>query len=92
MVQSRNGAGRSILRKSSYEREQGKGINNKPCVHCGGEHGLEECPMITEAELGEILIQLSGGKQGSMIFQDEEVKGSALKRHYLYLDTCSTED
>jgi hypothetical protein len=27
-----------------------------------------------------------------MIFQDEEAKGSALKRHYLYLDTCSTED
>eukprot|EP00804_Cyclotella_cryptica_P012650 CCRYP_016917-RA/>CCRYP_016917-RA protein AED:0.45 eAED:0.65 QI:0/0/0/1/0/0/2/0/152 len=27
-----------------------------------------------------------------MIFQDDKEKGSALKKNYLYLDTCSTKD
>jgi hypothetical protein len=27
-----------------------------------------------------------------MIFQDDQDKGRILKKNYLYLDTCSTED
>ena len=64
----------------------------KPCVHCGGPHRLEDCPEITEEQLGELLVQLGGTRSGQMIFQDDKVKGSSLNKDYLYLDTCSMED
>jgi hypothetical protein len=53
---------------------------------------LDSCPEITDEQLGELLIQLSDGQNGNMMFQDEESRSSALNRDYLYLDTCSTED
>jgi hypothetical protein len=26
--------------------------HDKPCIHCGGEHGLEACPAVIDEELG----------------------------------------
>eukprot|EP00804_Cyclotella_cryptica_P001120 CCRYP_008416-RA/>CCRYP_008416-RA protein AED:0.95 eAED:0.41 QI:0/-1/0/1/-1/1/1/0/146 len=62
------------------------------CVHCGGPHRLENCPDITTDQLGELLVQLGGPREGQMIFQDDEERGQSLNKNYLYLNTCSTED
>ena len=62
------------------------------CVHCGGGHGLEVCPEISDDQLNELLVHLSGAQQGQMIFQDDDSKDSLLNRDYLYLNTCCTED
>ncbi len=62
------------------------------CMHCGAAHDLADCPDITTEQLGEILIQLEGltEEQGNMMFQEGEA--SVLKKNFLYLDTCTTED
>lgn len=64
----------------------------KQCVHCGGDHTLENCPNISDVQLEELLVQLGGLQQGRMIFQDNDDQEGSLNKDYLYLDTCLTED
>ncbi len=48
MVQSKNERRKGVLRTSTYQK--GGGLEKKPCVHCGGEHGLVHCPEITRTQ------------------------------------------
>ncbi len=43
-------------------------------MHCKGIHSLQECSEIMDERLGELLVQLGGGKSGQTIFQDEDAK------------------
>ena len=86
MIQS--GRKKSILKPSKLQtdpapKEEDVKEETKTCVHSRGGHGLECCPEITVAELSELLNQLGGGEegpQGNMIFQDEDLKGTTLKK------------
>ncbi|KAL7484711.1 hypothetical protein ACHAW6_010338 [Cyclotella cf. meneghiniana] len=91
MMQSQTRPKKSILRTNPNDHQR-ESMDDKRCVHCGGSHGLEKCPDISDEQLTELLEQLGGSRSGQMIFQDDNIKGSSLNRNYLYLDTCSTED
>ncbi|KAL7476985.1 hypothetical protein ACHAW6_002810, partial [Cyclotella cf. meneghiniana] len=91
MMQSQTRAPKSILRAKPNDHQR-ESTENKRCIHCGGSHGLEKCPDISNDQLAELLEQLGGSRCGQMIFQDDDMKGSSLNCNYLYLDTCSTED
>lgn len=72
-----------------------------PCMHCGGDHGMEDCPDLTDEQLGQILIQLEawedlqddqqGELKGSMLQQGCDL-GSMLNPNWVYVDTCTTVD
>lgn len=100
MIQSRKGRPKSMMKASFYRDPTGESpkpasednIQQSPCIHCAGPHGLKACTDITNEQLGKLLVQLGGSSKGQMIFQDDKARGSSLNRNYLYLDTCSTED
>ena len=76
------------------------------CVHCGSnDHDLPDCHLITDEELGQILVQLKADKiqdsaEGNIILQSEKTDKTLAKaksvggllRSRLYLDTCTTND
>ena len=74
----------------------------KTCMHCGGAHPLENCPDLTDEQLGQILCQIDiAEKQTDFVNQDREDGGmlqqssgasSMLNPNYLYVDTCTTDD
>ena len=84
-------------RNNEFQEEPAPKI--KQCIHCGGDHDLSTCDLLSNTELLDIMSQLKlvdkqqQGGEGNMLFQGEKQdKKSGLKRNYLYLNTCTTED
>jgi hypothetical protein len=65
------------------------------CFNCGkDDHWMKECPDLTEKQRGQLHIQLGGSMVAQTKMEDgqAELHVGGLKRNYLYLGTCTTND
>ena len=57
------------------------------CMHCGStDHDLKTCPDITDAQLGEILVQLTETGEGTRVeggMLSQSTATSGLRKNYL---------
>ena len=75
--------------KGNGGRDKSKGKGDSKCFHCGSlDHWIRECPTMSADQKAHLFMQLDG----AMISQVKGDSSGGLNKHYLYLDTCTTND
>lgn len=77
-----------VIKATATDKE-----SSPTCLHCCGPHKLTDCTDLTNAQIGELLVQLEiDDPDKGRILSQAKAGGRALRKNRLYLITCMTED